>query len=126
MKRLGAAAFAQDMLALPSLTAGRVPAARAKRTLGSKALTGCRVTSAIFGSSTSSSTASPSGFGQARHMSRFWRPGASARKGARCCCTLWRDRRRAPRRFGPFQDMRGHGLGDLLLVVSDGVSRSTP
>ena len=30
-------------------------------------------------------TASPSGFGQARHASRFSRPGASARKGARSC-----------------------------------------
>src|SRR5688572_15245940 len=27
---------------------------------------------------------------------------ASARKGARSCCTSWRDRRRTPRRFGPF------------------------
>ena len=44
-------------------------------------------TSASTGWCTCSSTASPSGFGPVRRASRFSRPGASASKGARSCCT---------------------------------------
>ena len=63
--------------AVSEITSGCGPSTRRSR----------RVTSASIGSSISSWTASPSGFGQARHASRFSRPGASARKGARSCCT---------------------------------------